>query len=38
VQNFWLGCIYTTISLIRQFVIRRRFNARMVRQQAKEGA
>jgi len=38
VQNFWLGCIYTTISLIRQYVIRRRFNARMVRQQAKEGA
>lgn len=33
VDNFWLGCIYTAISLIRQFVVRRRFNARMVRQQ-----
>lgn len=30
-DNFWLGCIYTAISLVRQFVIRRRFNARMVR-------
>lgn len=37
-DNFWLGCIYTAISLVRQFVIRRRFNARMVREQAKEGA
>lgn len=32
-ENFWLGCIYTAISLIRQFVIRRRFNARMLKQQ-----
>jgi hypothetical protein len=32
-QNFWIGCIYTAISLVRQFVIRRRFNARTVRQQ-----
>lgn len=25
-NNFWMGCIYTGISLIRQFVIRRYFN------------
>lgn len=29
VQNFWLGCIYTAISIVRQFVIRRWFNARL---------
>jgi hypothetical protein len=25
-QNFWLGCVYTAISVVRQFVIRRCFN------------
>lgn len=28
-QNFWLGCIYTAISIVRQYVIRRYFNARL---------
>lgn len=29
-QNFWIGCIYTAISLVRSFVIRRWFNASTV--------
>lgn len=29
-QNFWLGCIYTAVSVVRSFVIRRWFNARLV--------
>jgi hypothetical protein len=24
--NFWMGCIYTAISLVRSYVIRRYFN------------
>lgn len=28
-ENFWLGCIYTAISIARQYVIRRWFNARL---------
>jgi len=27
--NWWMGCVYTVISLIRQFVIRRWFNAKL---------
>jgi hypothetical protein len=27
--NFWLGCVYTAISIIRQFMVRRWFNARL---------
>lgn len=30
-QNFWMGCIYTAISVIRSFAIRRWFNARLHR-------
>jgi hypothetical protein len=30
-DNFWIGCIFTAVSLVRQLVIRRRMNARMVR-------
>lgn len=29
-QNFWLGCIYTAVSVVRSFMIRRWFNARIV--------
>ena len=25
-NNFWMGCIYTAISLVRSFVLRRVFN------------
>lgn len=25
-NNFWMGCIYTVISLVRQYVLRRWFN------------
>lgn len=25
-NNFWMGCIYTAISLVRSFVLRRYFN------------
>jgi hypothetical protein len=25
-NNFWLGCIYTVISLVRSYVLRRYFN------------
>lgn len=28
-QNFWMGWIYTAISLVRQYAIRRWFNARL---------
>jgi hypothetical protein len=28
-NNFWLGCTYTAISIVRQYVIRRHFNARL---------
>lgn len=31
VANFWMGCIYTAISLGRSYVIRRWFNAKMHR-------
>lgn len=27
--NWWMGCAYTGISLVRQFVIRRWFNAKL---------
>lgn len=27
--NFWMGCIYTVISIVRSYVIRRWFNARL---------
>lgn len=27
--NWWMGCAYTVISLIRSFIIRRWFNARL---------
>lgn len=30
VGNFWLGWVYTVISIIRQYTIRRWFNARLV--------
>lgn len=30
-NNFWLGCIYTAISFLRQLVIRRFYNARMLK-------
>lgn len=26
VANFWMGCIYTVISLVRSYVLRRYFN------------
>ena len=29
VANFWMGCIYTFISLARSYVIRRWFNAKL---------
>lgn len=28
-DNFWLGWIYTTVSIVRQYVIRRWFNSRL---------
>lgn len=28
-QNFWMGWIYTSVSIMRQYVIRRWFNARL---------
>ncbi len=28
-ENFWMGWIYTSISIIRQYAIRRWFNARL---------
>lgn len=28
-QNFWMGWIYTSVSIIRQYAIRRWFNARL---------
>ena len=28
-SNFWLGCVFTAVSMIRQFAIRRWFNARL---------
>jgi hypothetical protein len=28
-NNFWLGCIYTAISFMRQFIIRRFYNNRL---------
>jgi hypothetical protein len=30
-QNFWMGCIYTAISVVRSFVIRRWFNSQLHR-------
>lgn len=30
---FWVGCIFTGISIVRQFVIRRYFNKRMVKRE-----
>ena len=27
--NWWLGCAYTVVSLVRSYVIRRWFNARL---------
>jgi hypothetical protein len=27
--NWWMGCAYTAVSLVRQFVLRRYFNARL---------
>lgn len=29
---FWIGCIFTGISVVRSFVIRRLYNRRMIRQ------
>ena len=29
VANWWMGCVYTGISLIRQYVIRRWFNGKV---------
>lgn len=29
-DNWWIGCIYTGISLVRQFVLRRFFNGKRV--------
>jgi hypothetical protein len=29
IQNFWLGCIFTGISVVRSYVIRRHFNSRL---------
>lgn len=29
--NWWMGCAYTVISLVRSYVVRRWFNARLVR-------
>lgn len=29
-QNWWLGCIYTAISVARSYVIRRWFNGRLI--------
>lgn len=29
VENFWLGWIYTAVSIVRQFALRRWFNARI---------
>jgi hypothetical protein len=28
-ENWWLGCVYTAISIIRQYAIRRWFNAKL---------
>lgn len=28
-ENFWMGCIYTAISVARSFALRRWFNARL---------
>lgn len=28
-ENWWLGCIYTAISILRQYAIRRWFNAKL---------
>jgi len=28
-QNFWMGWIYTAVSIVRQYAIRRWFNARL---------
>jgi hypothetical protein len=30
-SNFYLGCIYTAISFIRQFFVRRMYNLKMLR-------
>lgn len=30
-DNFWLGCIYTSVSVVRSYVIRRWFNDRLRR-------
>jgi hypothetical protein len=30
-ENWWLGWLYTTISIVRQFALRRWFNARLHR-------
>ena len=30
-ENFWMGCIYTAISVVRSFVIRRWFNSKLQR-------
>jgi hypothetical protein len=29
--NWWMGWIFTTVSIVRQFAIRRWFNRRLVR-------
>lgn len=34
-ENFWLGCIYTAVSVVRSFVIRRWFNGMLHRAAAK---
>ena len=28
---FWVGCVFTAISIIRQFIVRRRYNRKTVR-------
>lgn len=33
-DNFFMGCIYTSISVVRQLVVRRRFNAKEARRMA----
>ena len=30
IANWWMGCAYTVVSLVRSYVIRRWFNARLV--------
>lgn len=33
--NFWGGWVYTTVSIVRQYVIRRWFNAQLTRMKAR---